>query len=70
MIYSALTNNELDRWVRNSPKDHHAKAELLRRSTSVIGLNDTYIDELEMQIQMLEDQLKEAQQIYAAYEDV
>lgn len=70
MIYSALTNTEIERWVRNSPHDHLAKIELLKRTPRIINLTDNYVAELEQQIEMLEEELKEARSIYQGYEDV
>lgn len=70
MLYSALTNVELQRWVRSSPKDHLAKAELLVRATRILDLSDDYITELEAQVEMLEEQNKEYDAIMRGYEEV
>lgn len=70
MLYSALTNTELQRWVRSSPKDHQAKAELLRRVYSLMDLSDDYISQLECEVEMLEERCKEYDQIMRGYDDV
>lgn len=59
MLFRSLTDSELERWVRNSPSDHKAKAEMLRRNTSfkVIEALEAEIAELEDKNDQLQSQL-------------
>jgi hypothetical protein len=68
VLYTTLTNNELERWVRNTPKDHKARAELLRRSILVLKGSDAYIEELETQIAVLEDKVDQLNEDLNSYE--
>lgn len=68
MLYSTLTNSELERWVRNTPKDHKAKAELLKRSILVLEGSDAYVTELETQIAVLEDKVEQLNEDLNSYE--
>lgn len=70
MLYSALSDSELQRWVRCSPQDHLAKIELLSRSTSIIEGDAARIIELEDHLEMLEDRCKEYDAIMRGYADV
>lgn len=45
MLYSALTTEELERWVNASPADTAAKAELLRRVPDLMDNIDAELEE-------------------------
>ena len=56
MLYSQLTNDELERWCNSSPDDAAAQAEASRR----VGGAGEEIECLEERIAELEDQLDAA----------
>lgn len=50
MIYSRLSNEELERWVNASPADTEAKAELLSRVNDLMDNNDADLEEAHEQL--------------------
>lgn len=70
MIYSRLTDLELIHWVACTPKDHGAKAELLRRASAIVSGNDAYTQELELQVQMLQNKVDELNTELNDYVDI
>lgn len=69
MLYSTLRNDELARWVAVSPKDHAAKAELLRRAEKIIGHHGDYIDNLEGEVECLHAKVEKLNSQLANYEN-
>jgi hypothetical protein len=55
MLYSALTNAELERWVYASPNDGMALVELMLRGPSLLRQESAKVDDLEAEIAMQED---------------
>lgn len=49
MLYSALSVDELERWITASPADLPAKVELVRRAKEILAGQSDYVAELEAQ---------------------
>lgn len=49
MLYSTLTDNELEKWCNASPTDRRAKAEMLRRAPKLMFRESAYLKEVEDQ---------------------
>lgn len=56
MIFSSLTDQELERWIRNSPQDHKAKAEMLKRGVVSTNHDNARLEELEDEACRLTDE--------------
>ena len=65
MIFRTLTNTELARWVRCSPRDHVAKAEMLRRN-----VNAEQVQALMDEVDVLTDQVTELERQIHQYEKI
>jgi hypothetical protein len=49
MLHSALSEDELERWVITSPADLDAKVEMVRRAKAILAGQSNYVKELEAQ---------------------
>jgi predicted nuclease with TOPRIM domain len=67
MLYSTLSNDELERWCYASPDDVFALLEMIKRAPAIIDNNDEVLveaeeraDRAESESSNLEDELNEA----------